>query len=92
MEKQLHNASINARNYFENVYNIEEMQNFHRAVCEKYNMDRIFTTEDVMYLLYEFEEIVKFAIENFSDNVSVMAAINYNNAEKEYYNYINENY
>lgn len=87
-ENELHNSSVNARNYFENVCNVDEMILFHRAVCDKFNMDRIFSIEDITYLLYEFDEIVAFAIKNFSDNESVMAAINYNNAEKEYYNFI----
>lgn len=88
-ELELYNRSNSARDYFENVCNIDDMKKFHQAVCEKFNIDRIFSVEDVTYLLYEYEDIKKFGVENFQENESVVAAINYVNAEKEYYNYIN---
>lgn len=91
-EIELNNKVTDTRNYFESVCNTDEMKSFHQAICKNFNIDRVFTIEDVMYLLYENNEIVAFAIKNFSDNVSVMAAINYNNTEKEYYKFINENY
>ena len=91
-EIELKNKVTETRNYFESICNTDEMKSFHQAICKNFNIDRIFTIGDVKYLLYENDEIVAFAIKNFSDNASVMAAINYNTAEKEYYNYINDNY
>ena len=91
-ELELHNRANSARDYFESVCNTDEMKTFHQAICKNFNMDRVFTIEDVKYLLYEYEDIKKFGVENFQENESVVAAINYVNAEKEYYNYINEIY